>query len=132
MFLIRLTQRLHPPNLSIFKPNLDTVGMKRALGQKILNQTLSQLSAALIFFKNNHNCHPRGYLFAMLSIHRLFLLVLARLPGYELKQRRGHIAHGCGKGDKKRHGIVITMDPQGQKKEKRAKEKHPHDFGDFR
>jgi hypothetical protein len=41
---------------------------------------LCQLSATLIFLKNNHNCHPRRDLFAMLSIHRLFLLlVLARL-----------------------------------------------------
>ena len=62
--LISLTPRLHPPNLPIFKPNLNTVRMKRALGQKILNHTLRQLAATLIFFQNNHNRYPRRDLFA--------------------------------------------------------------------
>ena len=84
--------------------------MKRALGQKILNPPLRQLTATLIFFKHNHNRHTRRDVFAMLSSHRLFfLLVLALILGYESKQRRDHIAHGCDKDDEKRHGIVVTM-----------------------
>ncbi len=84
--------------------------MKWALGQKILNHPLRQLSATLIFFKNNHNRHTRRDVFAMLSIHRLFFHVVLILD-YEPKQRGDHIAHGCGKDDEERHGIVITMDP---------------------
>ena len=105
--LISLTPRFNPSNLPILKPDLNTVRMKRALGQKVLNHSLRQHSATLIFFKHNHNGHTRRDVFAMLSIHRLFFLLVL---DYEPKQRGDHIAGGCDKDDEERHGIVITMD----------------------
>ena len=80
--------------------------MKRALGQKILNYPLRQLAATLVIFKYNHDRHTRRDVFALLSIHSLFFLLIL---DYEPKQRGDHIAHGCGKDDQERHSIVITM-----------------------
>ena len=86
----------------------------------------------MILFKNNHNIHPRLDLCAMLSIHRLYRFVLTRILNYEAEQWGDQITKGCSKGNEEGYGIVITMNPQGQKKEKRTKDKHPHNFGYFR
>jgi len=61
--------------------------MKRALGQDVLNHPLGQRAVALILFKHNHHRHPRRDLCAVLTIHRLFLLlVLAGLKEPEQRQ----------------------------------------------
>ena len=64
--------------------------------------------------------------------YRTEIFLCHTLSGYEPKQRRSQITNGWDKGEDEGHGVLITMDAQGQKEEERTKEKYPHDFGYFR